>query len=138
MYRILPSKCPWVLELYRPKNGGGRLHGETLHTYNVVNQRIMGKWGWALTRRWVLTWETTRNLTLNRGKCSTSPTLSSTDSKLSCGEMTTPLLATPPPAETTVEEGGVRAVGQSDESKVPVAAFDQSESSDVAKERNRP
>ncbi len=26
--RILPSKCPWVLEIHWPKSGGGCLHGE--------------------------------------------------------------------------------------------------------------
>ncbi len=29
-YRNLPSKHTWVLEIHRPKNGGGRLHGETI------------------------------------------------------------------------------------------------------------
>ncbi len=32
-YHILQSKRPWVLEIHRSKNGGGRLHGKAICTY---------------------------------------------------------------------------------------------------------
>ncbi len=35
MFRILQSKRPWVLEIYGPKYGGGRLHGEAIYMYTV-------------------------------------------------------------------------------------------------------
>ncbi len=35
MYRNLPIKRPWALEIHGPKNGGGRLHGEAICTYNA-------------------------------------------------------------------------------------------------------
>ncbi len=34
-YRNLPIKRPWALEIHGPKNGGGRLHGESICTYNA-------------------------------------------------------------------------------------------------------
>ncbi len=38
VYRILPSKCPWALEIHGPKNGGGRLHGEAFCTDNLYTR----------------------------------------------------------------------------------------------------
>ncbi len=35
IYRNLPIKRPWALEIHGPKNGGGRLHGEAICTYNA-------------------------------------------------------------------------------------------------------
>ncbi len=34
-YRDLPNKHPWALAIHGPKNGGGRLHGEAICTYNA-------------------------------------------------------------------------------------------------------
>ncbi len=52
MYRILPSKHPWVLEIHGPKNGSGHLHREAIHTYmyNVIhaNHRIIKNGGGCL------------------------------------------------------------------------------------------
>ncbi len=43
MYRNLPIKCPWALEIHGPKNGGGRLHGEAICTYNAYTHGIIKK-----------------------------------------------------------------------------------------------
>ncbi len=39
MYRYLPSKRPWTLEIHGRKNGDGRLHGEAICTYNPYTHR---------------------------------------------------------------------------------------------------
>ncbi len=35
VYRFLPSKRSWALEIHGPKDGGGRSHGEAICMYNV-------------------------------------------------------------------------------------------------------
>ncbi len=39
IYRNLPSKRPWALEIHGPKHGGGRLHREAICTYNAYTHR---------------------------------------------------------------------------------------------------
>ncbi len=34
------SKRPWALEIHGPKNGGGRLHGEAICTYNAYTWTV--------------------------------------------------------------------------------------------------
>ncbi len=57
-YRNLSSKRTWALAIDGPKNVNGRLHRQSICTYNMyVNHRIVKKGGWALTRRCALTRE---------------------------------------------------------------------------------
>ncbi len=47
MYRILPSKRPWVVEIYGPKTGVGAY---TERPFVCINHRIIKIGGWRLHR----------------------------------------------------------------------------------------
>ncbi len=60
-YRNLPIKCPWALEIHRPKNGVGVYTEKPFVriTHIHTDYRMIKKRGWALTWRWALTRENT-------------------------------------------------------------------------------
>ncbi len=59
LYRNLPIKRPWALEIHSQKTGVGVYTEKPICTHIHTDHKIIKKRGWALIRIWALTRENT-------------------------------------------------------------------------------